>query len=69
MDAAEGLDSDDAQQPPCLHANFLYQSADLGSIVIEVQVHLFSIMEVKKESHKLYVVERALSMDALRPIT
>ena len=31
-------------------------------------MHLFQIMEVKKESHKLYEVERALSMDALRSV-
>ena len=37
----------------------------LGSIVVEVQIHLFSIMEVKKESHQLYEVERASSMQAL----
>jgi len=60
-----GLSSDDAQQPPCLHANLLFEG-ELGSIVVEVQVHLFSIMEVKKESHKLYEVVRAKKMEALR---
>ena len=57
--------NDNAQQPPCLHANLVFEG-ELGSILVEVQVHLFSIMEVKKESHKLYEVERAGSIHALR---
>ena len=63
--AARDLESDDAQQPPCLHANLLY-AGEFGNIVIEVQFHLFSIMEIKKESHKLYEVVRAATMEALR---
>ena len=64
-DAALNLVNDNAQQPPCLHANLVFEG-ELGSILVEVQVHLFSIMEVKKESHKLYEVERAGSIHALR---
>ena len=57
---------DEAQQePPCLHANLLFEGT-LGHIVVEVQVHMLSILEVKKDSHKLYEVERAGSMMALR---
>ena len=63
--AAQDLESDDAQQPPCLHANLLY-AGEFGDIVIEVQLHLFSIIEIKKESHKLYEVVRAATMEALR---
>ena len=65
MDAANNVTSDDAQQPPCLHANLVFEG-ELGAIVVEVQVHLFGILEVKKESHKLYEVERAGSMQSLR---
>ena len=64
LDAARRLGGSDAQQPPCLHLNMVFEGG-LGSIVVEVQIHLFSIMEVKKESHQLYEVERASSMQAL----
>ena len=66
LNAASDLESDDAQQPPCLHANLLFGGDPLGTIVVEVQVHLSSIIGVKRQSHKLYQVTRAESMDELR---
>ena len=37
LEATSDLNNDAAQQPPCLHANLLFQDGDFGSIVVEVQ--------------------------------
>ena len=37
LEAAADLANDDAQQPPCLHANLIFPGP-LGNIVVEIQV-------------------------------
>ena len=64
-EAVHELEGDTALQPPCLHANLVFPNGEFGEIVVEVQLHLFDIMKVKKESHKLYEVERAANMATL----
>ena len=50
---------------PNLHVNILLRIPGHATIVAEVQIYHSAILEVKKESHKLYDVTRATSIDAL----
>ena len=51
---------------PNLHLNLVYEASDGTRIVVEIQIYLEQILEMKKDSHKLYRIVRAGSVDELR---
>ncbi len=52
---------------PNLHVNVLFKHESDAPIVAEVQIYLDEVIELKKDSHKLYQITRADSISALDP--
>ena len=54
---------------PNLHVNVLFMHAVENMevcIVAEVQIYVDAILQIKRESHKIYNVTRAANIEALR---
>ena len=51
---------------PNLHINVLYENEHGDRIVVEIQIFFEQILEMKKDSHMLYEIVRAGSVDQLR---
>ena len=65
--AAEEEGGEKERTFPDLHVNVLFRENTDSPIVVELQVHLREVLDLKKDSHKLYQITRADDIAALNP--
>ena len=49
-----------------MHINLLFEAKNCAPIVCELQIHHANVLAIQKQSHKLYEIARAETIEGVR---